>query len=222
VNSDWSKNAIGTFWNPRAIVMDIRTLETLDERHYVSGLAESVKHGLVANAAFFEWITEHTEAIKRREPKELTELARRNAQIKSAVVEHDPQERNGFRFILNFGHTIGHAIETASHFRVLHGEGVAIGMIGAMRLGSLLGVTPENLTERVERSLCRLGLPIRLPRDIEPDRLPDIMIRDKKAKDGYARFVLLKEAGDVLVREHAYAHAVNTSLLTRVCQSLHD
>jgi 3-dehydroquinate synthase len=222
VNSHWSKNAIGTFWNPRAIVIDVRTLETLDERHYLSGLAESVKHGLIADPSFFDWLTDQAMALKQREPKTLAELAQRNARIKGVIVEQDPKEQTGFRFALNFGHTIGHAIETVSDFRVRHGEGVAVGMIGALRLGVLLGVTPERLVECVETLLRKLGLPVRLPPNIEPDDLLNSMARDKKVKAGRARFVLLKETGEVLVRQDAYAHTVDAQQLLRVCRSLRE
>lgn len=220
VNSDWSKNAIGTFWNPCAILIDVSTLKTLDERHYIAGLAESLKHSLIADASYVDYIVSNADAIKRREPDELMELARRNCQIKGTVVERDPYERTGLRFVLNFGHTIGHAIETASNFRVLHGEGIAIGMLGALRLGAMLNITPNHLVERVEAMIRNLGLPTHLPSNIEPDNLLEIMTRDKKAEAGNIRFVFLSDIGDIYAPQNEFAHPVDPSLLHRACQEL--
>jgi 3-dehydroquinate synthase len=220
VNSDWSKNAIGTFWNPCAILIDVQTLKTLDERHYIAGLAESLKHSLIADASYVDYIVSNIDAIKRREPNELIELAKRNCEIKGAVVERDPYERTGLRFVLNFGHTIGHAIETASDFRVLHGEGVAIGMLGALRLGTMLNITPNRLVDRVESLINNIGLPTHLPPDMDPDSLINIMTRDKKAEAGQVRFVFLSDIGDIYAPQNKFAHIVDVSLLRRACQAL--
>jgi 3-dehydroquinate synthase len=220
VNSDWSKNAIGTFWNPCAILMDVETLKTLDERHYVAGLAESLKHGLIADPAFVEYIETHTDAIKRREDDKLIELAKRNCHIKGTVVERDPYERIGLRFILNFGHTIGHAIETATTFRTLHGESIAIGMLGALHLGAAMNITPVDLFGHTETILRGLALPVRLPEGIDPARLAELMRRDKKAKEGRVRFVFLSEIGRVYVKNSDFAHTANREMIIDACRAI--
>ncbi len=220
VNSDGSKNAIGTFWNPCAILVDVDTLKTLDERHYVAGLAESLKHALIADASYLDWIQENVEAIKCREPKALLALAQRNAFIKGTIVERDPYERSGLRFVLNFGHTIGHAIETASDFRILHGEAVALGMLGALSLGAMMKVTPEPLTERTARLLRALGLPDALPEALSADDLVGVMAKDKKNVEGRIRFVLLSDIGDIYAPENAFAHPVERSMIVDACSTL--
>jgi len=130
VDSSISKNAFGAFWHPAAVYVDVDTLRTLDERQYRAGLVESIKHGLIADAEYFEFIERQLDAILNREPDILATMARYNCAIKGRVVEEDPQERNRRRS-LNYGHTIGHAVEAAGGYALLHGEAVALGIVAA-------------------------------------------------------------------------------------------
>ncbi len=130
VDSERSKNAFGAFWHPLAVYIDVATLTTLDDRQFRAGLVESVKHALIADSEYFEFLENNLDAVLERKPDLLETVAHFNCKIKGDVVETDPSEQNKRR-ILNYGHTIGHAVEAASGFELLHGEAVAIGIIAA-------------------------------------------------------------------------------------------
>ncbi|MCI0498963.1 MAG: 3-dehydroquinate synthase, partial [Planctomycetales bacterium] len=133
VDSSVSKNAFGAFWQPAAVYVDVATLATLDDRQYRAGLVESVKHAAIADAAYFTFLEKQIDAICSRDLSVLEQIALTNCRIKAAIVEEDPTEKNKRR-ILNYGHTIGHAVESASDYKLLHGECVAVGMIAAGKI----------------------------------------------------------------------------------------
>ena len=194
VDSDLSKNAFGAFHYPLRIYVDVATLTTVGDRDYRAGLVESVKHGLIADAAYFELFESRLDAILSRSPDILELLAEKNATIKGAVVEQDPDER-GLRRALNYGHTIGHAIETASGYGLLHGEAVALGMLGAAWLGEELKLAGPAVRERTQRVLTRLGMPERIPAGVSDEQILEAMSRDKKALNKTPRFVLVGDVG---------------------------
>ena len=215
VDSGLSKNAYGAFHHPARVYMDCGTLRTLDERHFRAGLAESVKHAMIADAAFFGYLEANLNRILAREAAVLEELGARNCRIKGAVVFQDPEEA-GLRRILNFGHTIGHAVESASGYRLLHGESVAIGIVGACLLGESLGLTPPGIRQRAAALFGRLGLPVAIPKGIPESVLLDAMARDKKAKGQTPRFVVLEALGRVCPAGGHYVVEVRPEMLHTV------
>ena len=200
INLAGGKNLVGAFWQPRGVIADIETLETLPEREFVSGLAEVVKYGMILDAAFFEWLEEHAAALAARQGDLLAAAVERSAALKAHVVERDEREITGLRAVLNYGHTFGHAYETAAGYGVLlHGEAVAIGMARAARLAAILDRLPEEVVGRQDRLLGRMGLPSEAPQGLAfaPDNLLAIMARDKKTVGGRLRFVLPSRIGQV-------------------------
>jgi 3-dehydroquinate synthase len=199
INHPLGKNMIGLFNQPLRVVCDLDTLATLPEREYAAGLAEVVKYGPIADAAFLDWIERHEQALLAREPQAVAHAVRRCCEIKAEVVAQDEREA-GLREILNFGHTFGHAIETAQGYGAwLHGEAVACGMVLASELSAALGLVPAEVPRRLRALLERLALPTRPP-PMEPAVWLELMRRDKKAHAGQIRFVVLDELGRAGVR----------------------
>ncbi len=200
VDTPSGKNLVGAFHPPAAVIADPRTLETLPEREYRAGLAEAVKHGLIADKSYLAWIESNTEAIGKRDLEALVHLVRRSVEIKAHVVSDDERE-SGRRAILNAGHTIAHALEQASGYTVPHGEAVALGLVAESHLAETLGVGKPGLSRRVAELLTRLGLPVRLPLSISIRRVLDGMSRDKKNKGGEVHFALVASAGEMYAAE---------------------
>lgn len=193
VNHSTGKNLIGAFHQPEVVCIDTTCLATLSERDYRAGLAESVKHAIIADEAFLHWHEQHAAAILSRDAATLVHLIRRNCEIKAAVVASDERETSGTgvgRAALNFGHTIGHALEAESAYGLRHGEAVALGMTAAMELAMRLVRFPGAQRERVEALLTALGLPIRLDRPVDPGVILARLASDKKSAGGCIRFVL--------------------------------
>ncbi|MBP8305575.1 MAG: 3-dehydroquinate synthase [Phycisphaerae bacterium] len=220
VDSSVSKNALGTFWHPAAVYMDVETHRTVDERQFRAGLVESVKHAVIADAGFFESLEGHLDAILSREPAALEAIAERNCRIKGRVVEQDPQEQN-LRRVLNYGHTIGHAVESASRYRVLHGEAVAIGMVCAGRIEIEMGLGTHDRLHRVVALLERIGVPTRIPSDIPAEEVLRLLGHDKKATDMWPRFVLTSRVGQVHCPDGQWAVPVGREVVARVLNQLY-
>jgi len=200
INLPEGKNLVGAFWQPRGVIADIDTLVTLPDREFVSGLAEVVKYGMILDAEFFAWLEANATGLLAREPDRLTFAVQRSAALKAGVVEQDERERSGLRAALNYGHTFGHAYETAAGYgTLLHGEAVAIGMARAARLAAFLGRIDEGVVARQDDLLQRLSLPTSplAAGECEPEGLLAIMARDKKTLDGRLRFVLPDRIGHV-------------------------
>ncbi len=198
VNHPRGKNMIGAFHQPRCVLADTSTLQTLSPREYRAGLAEVVKYGFIRDAAFLEWIEAHVDGLLAREDSAVMHAVRRSCEIKADVVGQDERE-HGLRAILNLGHTFGHAIETASGYgNWLHGEAVAAGMVMAAEMSMRLGWLQPAENDRVVHVLKRLGLPIAPPR-IGVQRGRELMGMDKKVLGGRIRLVLLKGLGHATV-----------------------
>ena len=161
VDTPHGKNLIGAFHPPAAVLADPLVLRTLPEREYRAGLAEAVKHGLIADAAYFAWLGASADAIARRDETTLATLVRRSVEIKAAVVGEDERE-SGRRAILNAGHTVAHAVEHASDYALAHGEAVALGLVAECELAEAMGIGRRGLGADVSGLLGRLGLPVRL------------------------------------------------------------
>lgn len=199
VNLPHGKNLVGAFYQPRAVLADVETLGPLPEPAFRSGLAEVAKYGFAVDPRVLEMLATSGHAVLSREPGILTELVAACVRAKASVVERDEREA-GPRAVLNYGHTLGHALERVGGFRGMsHGEAVASGMVFAARLAEALGIAPPGLAERHRRTLAALGLPTDVPAT-DPDAVLEAMRVDKKYRHGL-RFVLLEEVGRPRVAE---------------------
>jgi 3-dehydroquinate synthase len=197
---------IGAFYQPRVVLADTATLNTLPDRELRAGLAEVIKHGLLADAAFFAWLEANIEALLARDPEALAHAIRRCCELKAAIVAQDEREA-GVRATLNLGHTFGHAIEAGLGFGVwLHGEAVAAGTLMAAELSRRLGYIGADDVSRVRQLLLRAGLPVAGPA-LGTDTYLALMRRDKKASAGTIRYVLLKRLGQAIVGNATDAEA---------------
>jgi 3-dehydroquinate synthase len=219
VDSSQSKNAYGAFHHPSAVFIDVDTLKTLDERQFKAGLAESVKHALLADAEYFEYLDKNMDEVLARDPDAMEHLAEVNSRIKAFVVQHDPEEKN-LRRILNYGHTVGHAVESATGYSLLHGEAIAIGMVAAGKIGMAVGLGDGRKLGRVEKVLDRIGLPVVMPKGIETPVLLEAMSRDKKAVSKRPRFVLLEDIGKVHSKDGQWAVEVPEETVEKVLAEL--
>jgi len=219
VDSSISKNAFGAFWHPAAVYIDVAALTTLDDRQFRAGLVESVKHALIADSEYFGFLEQNLGAILERKADVLEKVADFNCRIKGKVVEADPHEQNQRR-ILNYGHTIGHAVEAASGFELLHGEAVAIGIIAAGLIEIELQLAQPDRLDRIRRILEKLGVPVKLPKDLVEAELIDLMKHDKKAIDKWPRFVLISDIGQVHSQDGQWAVKVGRQLVKKVLRKL--
>ena len=194
VDTRHGKNLVGAFHPPVAVVADPRVLGTLPDCDYRGGLAEAVKHGLIADREYFEWMEREVDAVLRREETTLTQLVRRSVEIKAAVVSADERE-TGRRAILNAGHTVAHALEQATAYRLPHGEAVALGLVAECALGEELGTTERGTRRRVASLLERMALPVRLSHDVSIERVLEAMRRDKKNRMARIQFALPSTIG---------------------------
>ncbi len=194
VNHPQGKNLIGAFHQPRIVLTDTDTLSTLPDRELRAGLAEIIKYGAIADAAFLTWLEQNMPALIDKQPDALANAIERSCEIKAEVVADDEREA-GRRAILNFGHTFGHAIEHCQGYgEWLHGEAVAAGMVMAAELSDIGADQVERLRDLIDRA----GLPVAPPR-IGAPKLLQAMSRDKKVRQKELRFVLLRELGDAFV-----------------------
>lgn len=199
VNHPLGKNMIGAFHQPRVVLADTATLDTLPERELKAGLAEVIKYGLIRDLPFLEWLEANLERLLDREPEALAHAVHASCRNKAEVVAADELEQDQ-RALLNLGHTFGHAVETHTGYSAwLHGEAVAAGTAMAARMSAQLGWLDAAAVERVERLLQRAGLPIAPPADMSPARFRELMAVDKKARAGKLRLVLLQAIGHAVV-----------------------
>ena len=196
VDFDGYKNMVGAFHMPRLVYMNLATLKTLDARQFYNGFAEVMKHGLIKDAIFYEWLIDKMYEICERDLDTLEEMIRRSCTVKKLVVEKDPTEQ-GERALLNFGHTIGHAIEKYKNFTLSHGECVALGCVAA----AFISWKHELLTMEEYYEVRDMFVPFNLPisvEDIDPQEVLRLTKSDKKMKDGTLQFILLKRVGKAM------------------------
>jgi len=211
VDHPGGKNLIGAFHQPIAVIADTATLGTLPERELRAGLAEVVKYGFIRDRDFLEWIEAHAQQLLQREPQALAHAIRRSCEIKAEIVAIDEREQ-GLRAILNFGHTFGHAIETATGYgEWLHGEAIAAGMVLAADLSARLGSISVDDSARVARLVKQLELPVESPK-IGAHRALELMGMDKKVQGGKIRLVLLKQLGQAVVSGEYEPDALQATL----------
>lgn len=196
VDFEGNKNIVGAFYQPRFVYINVNTLRTLPVRELRSGLAETIKHGLILDADFYDYVDYNIKKIFGFDENVLQYLAKMNCSIKGSVVEQDEKEK-GLRAILNFGHTIGHAVESVSEFSLLHGECISVGMAGAYRLALALEMTDERTLLKITGTFEKAGLPVRLP-GFNVNAVYERMFHDKKVRGGKLNFVLPKAIGEVI------------------------
>ncbi|EQD54377.1 3-dehydroquinate synthase, partial [mine drainage metagenome] len=200
VNLAAGKNLIGAFHHPLLVYIDPLILRTLPARELHSGLAEVIKYGVALDLENFEWLENHLDGLLAFDVLDLQEAIRMALALKIAVVEADPEERLGRRALLNLGHTFGHAIESASNYRVLHGEAVAIGILMAADLSSRQGWLESSARDRIQSILERAHLELTLPSLRTEDLMP-YLDRDKKNRNGRLKLVLLESLGKAVLTE---------------------
>ncbi len=200
VNHPKGKNMIGAFYQPRLVVADLETLVTLPAKEYRAGLAEIVKYGVISDARLFEFLETHDKEILNLDHDSLSHIIETSCAIKAAVVEKDERESH-YRMILNFGHTLGHAIESLTGYsRFIHGEAVAIGMVRAAELSHSMGKCSEKVPQRLKALLMKLGLPVEMP-DLDSSAVLESLYHDKKTTDHKIKFILVKEIGSIEIAD---------------------
>jgi 3-dehydroquinate synthase len=213
VNLKAGKNLVGAFYQPRLVLCDLDTLGTLPEREFRAGLAEVIKYGIIYDAKLFTQLERDLPKLLRREPKTLAAVVARCCEIKAEVVGHDETE-GGLRAILNFGHTIGHAIENISGYgKYLHGEAIAIGQVATAKLSVQVLGFPERDAERIASLFKRAGLPVKIKLNAaRRKKLFAAMKLDKKVSGGEIKFVLAKKIGRVVWGQKVSEQLVHQAL----------
>ena len=198
INHPLGKNMIGAFYQPKCVISDMDVMKTLSSRELSAGLAEVIKYGLIRDNKFFEWLESHIQYLMEMNPKYLIEAVQRSCENKAAVVEADEFE-SGIRAILNLGHTFGHAIEVAQGYgNWLHGEAVGAGMVMAAKLSQSMGWLADKDVGRIVALIKKAGLPTEPPK-ISVKKYMELMMLDKKTKDGQINLVLQKSIGDAVL-----------------------
>ena len=200
VNHPKGKNMIGAFYQPCLVLADLDTLQTLPQKEFRAGLAEIIKYGVISDSSLFEYLEKNVEKILQLDKKCLEYIIKTSCSIKAEVVEKDELE-NHYRMILNFGHTLGHAIEALTHYsKFIHGEAVAIGMVYAAKLSQKLGKCQEGIPRRLDRLVRKFGLPADLP-DLHSKAIIESLYHDKKTMNHKIKFILIKDIGRVEIVE---------------------
>ena len=213
VNHPLGKNMIGAFYQPRCVIADTATLDTLDDRQLGAGIAEVIKYGLIRDRDFLLWLEANMDKLLARDSKALAYAIERSCRNKAEVVAADETEK-GVRALLNLGHTFGHAIETGMGYgQWLHGEAVAAGMAMAAELSARLGWLDEADVQYVTSLLERAKLPVRGPAELTPERMLELMAVDKKVMSGRLRLVLLKTLGNAVVTDDFDAQQLRNTLV---------
>jgi 3-dehydroquinate synthase len=201
VNLSRGKNLVGAFHQPKAVLIDLSVLETLPRREFRSGLAEIIKHGIIRDDSYFGFLEENVHSVLKLEPAALERTIERSCEIKADVVRRDEREA-GLRRILNYGHTIGHAVERLTGYRTYkHGEAVAIGMVTMATLAKVLGTASPDLVDRIVGLLKASGLPYTLPPQVESSEIVAAIGLDKKVAFGKLNAVLVNTIGDAFVTD---------------------
>lgn len=218
INHPQGKNLIGAFHQPLAVIINTSTLQTLPTREFNAGIGEAIKYGGIDQAQFFHWLDRHQTAIRAQQADTLIELVAQCCQFKAAVVEQDEKEQ-GVRALLNLGHTFGHAIETATHYQMLHGEAVALGMVMAAELSQQLGHCEADIRKMLENLLQAFDLPIMLDSDVTAETLLQLMKSDKKVINDQHRLILMKGLGQAFIAEGVkdaeIIQAINTCVVSK-------
>jgi len=213
VNHELGKNMIGAFYQPVGVISDIDVLSSLPDRELSSGLAEVIKYGLIREPEFFSWLEKNIQGLISRDTECLAYAIERSCINKAEVVNLDERE-GGIRGILNLGHTFGHAVETAQNYKLwLHGEAVALGLLMAADLSCRLGWLDQTDVDRIRALLLKARLPVMLPESLPGSELVDLMMIDKKARNGRMYLVLLEQIGQAIVTDEFDHDALKETLV---------
>jgi 3-dehydroquinate synthase len=212
VDTTAGKNLVGAFHPPAVVLADVEILRTLPEAHRRAGLAEAIKHGVVADAGYFERLSADLPALLAGDPAATLDCVTRSVEIKSEVVTSDTHER-GRRKILNFGHTLGHAVEQVSGYALLHGEAIAIGMVLEATLAERMRIAERGTSEAIERVVSSAGLPTRVPTSLADDRILAATKLDKKARGGAVEYALPSRIGAMAGADRGWAVPVDDALV---------
>ncbi len=197
VDFDCYKNMVGAFYQPKLVYMNLEVLNTLTEKEYFSGMGEIIKHGLIQDEVYYQWLIRHLDSIKKRELSTLEEMIIKSCQIKRNIVEQDPKEK-GDRALLNFGHTLGHAIERLVNFSLLHGECVGLGILAAFRIGVHRGQLSEQMYQEFVSLLKEFHLPVSIE-GLSAKEIIAVSKNDKKMEQGKVKFILLERIGKAYI-----------------------
>lgn len=209
------KNLVGNFHHPKAVCIDPTLISTLPKVEFKNGLAEMVKHAFIADATYLEKLLELENDPSLWKPDTLVRVIKRSVEIKATVVQNDPTEQN-LRQILNFGHTIGHAIEKLSHYKIAHGLAVSIGMVLEAELAHATGLLAKEQVTQMCAALNKLDLPTALPSNTDPEAIIRVMRSDKKAREKQIRYVFPSRIGRMAKGLDGYGHAVADKLVLKV------
>lgn len=214
VNIPFGKNLLGCIYQPKKVLIDPSTLNSLPKKELVNGVVEMIKHGLIADYKFFEYLEENSNQLLALDLPILEKVIFESCRIKKRIVEQDEKEQ-GKRRLLNFGHTIGHALEKLTHYCLSHGEAVAIGILIESYLSMQLGVLDQISFDRIKKILLQYGLALRLPSKFAVQALYDAMALDKKSLKGQPRFVIIDKIGSSLEYNGSYCTHVDESLIRK-------
>lgn len=212
VNVPYGKNMLGCIYQPKKVVIDPSTLKTLPKSELASGVVEMIKHGLIADSALFEDLEKHCDQILALDSAIVEKAIFESCRIKKEIVEQDEKE-SGKRRLLNFGHTIGHALELLSHYSLSHGEAVAIGLLVESHLSLQLEILDQKTFDRIKKILSQYGLPLQLPSKYPLQAILDAMALDKKSLKGQPRFVVIEALGTPRAYGTSYCTHIEESLI---------
>ncbi|MGH7802692.1 MAG: 3-dehydroquinate synthase [Thermodesulfobacteriota bacterium] len=218
VDTPYGKNLIGTFYQPWRVYIDVNTLRTLHEKEIREGLAEVIKYGVIKDEKLFEYLERNIDHIFSFNADALIHIIKRGCEIKRQVVELDEKESN-LRKILNFGHTIGHAIENISDYKISHGEAISMGMVTEVKIALELGFWKVDEYERLVSLFKKTGLPTKLPDSLDLSRMIDTMKLDKKARQGKIEMVLPRKIGEMVEVDGSYGIKIEEGLIRRILGS---
>jgi len=215
VDTAYGKNLIGSFHQPWRVYVDIDTLGTLGAKEIREGLAEVIKYGVISDESLFTYLEDNLEKIFSYDSEALTHIVKRSCEIKADVVERDEKESN-LRKILNFGHTLGHAVENLSDYTISHGQAISIGMVWEGALACAMGIWKEEELKRLTTLLSKAGLSTQMPEGTNINDIIDTMKLDKKSRAGHIEMVLPESIGAMSVCEGGYGHKIDETLIKEV------
>lgn len=221
VNIPYGKNMLGCIYQPKKVVIDLSTLKSLPKKELANGVVEMIKHGLITDSKLFENLEKHSNQLLTLDSAVLEKTIFESCRIKKEIVEQDEKE-SGKRRLLNFGHTIGHALERLTDYSISHGEAVAIGLLVESYLSVKLGILDQKSFDRIKKILLQYGLPLQLPSRFLIQTILDAMALDKKSLKGQPRFVMISAIGSSLVYDSSYCTHVEESLIKNALHWMND
>lgn len=221
VNVPYGKNMLGSIYQPKKVIIDLSMLTSLTKKELANGIVEMIKHGLIAGCDLFEYLEKHPTSILALDSTFLEKAVYESCRIKKEIVEEDEKE-TGKRRLLNFGHTIGHALEHLTGYSLSHGEAVAIGLLVESYLSLKLGSLDQKSFDRIKNILVQYGLPLRLPVSFPIGKMFEAMALDKKSLKGEPRFVMIEAIGSSLTYGSNFCTHVEKSLIENALQWMND